>query len=165
VRGFQIYLSSHRVSITTLTLTSLFFVYDIIHDVFYEHLSLHFYLEIIIFILILLRLTNELSAASRLVNELEDEKTRNSNLSGQLSRYISERFDTWRLSQSEKDISWLMLKGYTFKEIAQQRDVKEKTIRQQASSIYKKSSCKNRNEFNAHFFENIIDGITTSGQA
>lgn len=42
------------------------------------------------------------------------------------------------------EIAWLMLKGYSFKEIAALREVKEKTIRQQASSIYSKSGSNNQ---------------------
>jgi len=52
-----------------------------------------------------------------------------------------------------------MLKGYSFKEIAVLRQVKEKTVRQQASTIYTKSGSNNRNEFNAFFYEELIGGL------
>ena len=56
-----------------------------------------------------------------------------------LSQVISHQFDDWQLTTSEKDVGWLLLKGLSLKEIAAIRKTLEKTVRQQASSIYKKA--------------------------
>jgi len=53
-------------------------------------------------------------------------------------------------------VALLLLKGLSFEEIASVRDTKEKTVRQQASSIYRKSGLNGRHEFAAWFFEDFL---------
>jgi len=45
------------------------------------------------------------------------------------------------------------------KEIAEARNVKEKTVRGQATSIYAKSGYAGRNELAAHFIEDLMSEI------
>ena len=73
-----------------------------------------------------------------------------------LSHVISQQFDDWQLTASEKDVGWLLLKGLSLKEIAAIRDTLEKTVRQQASSIYKKTSLSGRHAFSAWFIEDAL---------
>jgi DNA-binding CsgD family transcriptional regulator len=72
------------------------------------------------------------------------------------SKYLHKQFDTWALSPSEREIAIILLKGLSFKEMAEIRNTKEKTIRQQASMIYKKSKVSGRHEFSAWFFEDML---------
>jgi len=74
----------------------------------------------------------------------------------QLSEVISKQFDEWKLTQSEKEVGWLLLKGFSLKEIAAIRDTLEKTVRQQASAIYKKSRLSGRHAFSAWFIEDLL---------
>ncbi len=73
-----------------------------------------------------------------------------------LSQVISHQFDDWQLTVSEKDVGWLLLKGLSLKEIAAIRETLEKTVRQQASSIYKKSALSGRHSFSAWFIEDAL---------
>lgn len=66
---------------------------------------------------------------------------------------ISRQLQEWGLSAAEIDIAWMILKGLQFKEIASARGTSERTVRQQAQTIYAKSSMANRTEFAAHFLE------------
>lgn len=50
-----------------------------------------------------------------------------------------------------------MLKGLSFREIAQLRDTREKTMRQQASSVYRKAGVSSRNQLAAWFFEDMLE--------
>ena len=43
-------------------------------------------------------------------------------------RGLSQQFDDWRLSNSEKEVGWLLLKGFSLKEIAALRETLEKTV-------------------------------------
>ena len=74
----------------------------------------------------------------------------------QYSEVIHQQFEDWELSQSEQEVAMLMLKGMNFQEIATIRDTKEKTARQQASSIYAKSGLHGRHELSAWFIEDFI---------
>jgi len=73
-----------------------------------------------------------------------------------LSNVISQQFDEWNLSNSEKEVGWLLLKGLSLKEIATIRETLEKTVRQQASSIYKKANLHGRHAFAAWFIEDAL---------
>jgi DNA-binding NarL/FixJ family response regulator len=69
---------------------------------------------------------------------------------------IQWQFTEWKLSPSEQDVALLVLKGLSFKEIAALRETKEKTVRQQATSIYSKTGLNGRHEFAAWFFEDML---------
>jgi DNA-binding CsgD family transcriptional regulator len=73
------------------------------------------------------------------------------------SEIIHQQFDDWQLSQSQQQIALLLLKGLSFNEIAAIRDTKEKTVRQQASEIYKKADVVGRHAFSAWFFEDFLN--------
>jgi DNA-binding NarL/FixJ family response regulator len=51
----------------------------------------------------------------------------------------------------------LLLKGLSHKEIANLRSTSEATIRQQAASIYQKSSLSGRAALSAFFLEDLLD--------
>jgi len=74
----------------------------------------------------------------------------------QYSQVIHEQFEQWQLTKSEQEVAMLLLKGLSFKEISAVRETKEKTVRQQASSIYSKASVDGRHDFAAWFLEDFI---------
>jgi DNA-binding CsgD family transcriptional regulator len=76
--------------------------------------------------------------------------------SRQYAEVIQEQFTHWEFTQSEKEVAMLLLKGLSFEEIAQLRATKEKTVRQQATSIYRKSELNGRYAFAAWFFEDFL---------
>lgn len=76
--------------------------------------------------------------------------------SRQYGEVIREQLNAWQLTTSEQQVALLLLKGLSFDEIASVRDTKEKTVRQQASSIYRKSGLNGRHEFAAWFFEDFL---------
>lgn len=74
----------------------------------------------------------------------------------QLSKIIQHQFSDWQLTESEAEVGLLLLKGLSLKEIASVRNTAEKTVRQQASSVYKKASLTGRHAFSAWFIEDIL---------
>jgi DNA-binding CsgD family transcriptional regulator len=73
-----------------------------------------------------------------------------------LGEIMAQQFDDWGLSKSEKEVGLLLLKGLSLKEIAIVRGTAEKTIRQQASSVYQKSGVSGRHAFSAWFIEDFL---------
>ncbi len=69
---------------------------------------------------------------------------------------IDQQFVDWHLSVGEKDVALLLIKGFAMKEIANLRQTQEKTVRQQASNIYRKSGLSGRQELSAFFLEDIL---------
>lgn len=72
---------------------------------------------------------------------------------------VQKQFDTWRLSESEQDIVINLLKGLSFKEVAAVRNTHEKTARQQAANVYRKSGLAGRHELAAWFLEDLLDPV------
>ena len=77
-------------------------------------------------------------------------------LKHELFQVVIAQLEEWSLSKSEQEVSILLLKGLSLEEIGQIRNTKEKTVRQQASAIYKKSNLKGRHELSAYFFEDLL---------
>ena len=74
----------------------------------------------------------------------------------QYREVIDQQLTDWSLTPSERQVGLLLLKGLSFEEIAGVRETKEKTVRQQATAIYRKSGLNGRHEFAAWFFEDFL---------
>ena len=61
-----------------------------------------------------------------------------------LSAAIDAQFHRWQLTQAEREVALLMLKGLSHKEVAAARSTSERTVRQQAQSVYRKSDLAGR---------------------
>lgn len=73
-----------------------------------------------------------------------------------LSETIDSQLVNWKLTQSEKEIAFLLLKGLSLKEIADIRKTTEKTSRAQSISIYSKAGLAGRSELAAFFLEDLL---------
>jgi DNA-binding CsgD family transcriptional regulator len=73
-----------------------------------------------------------------------------------LSQGIARQFSEWSLTTAEREVGLLILKGMSYKEIAVMRDVSEKTVRQQAHSIYRKAKLSGRAALSAFFLEDLL---------
>ncbi len=73
-----------------------------------------------------------------------------------LADVIADQFVEWELTKSEKEVGQFLLKGLSLKEISVLRGTAEKTIRQQASSIYQKAGVSGRHAFSAWFIEDFL---------
>lgn len=77
-------------------------------------------------------------------------------LLGGLEKEIERQFQLWNLSLAEREVALLMLKGFRHKEIAEIRHASERTVRQQALSIYKKAGLDGRTDLAAFFLEDLL---------
>ena len=142
---------------------TVFFVYDLVLDVAAGEIDWHLFVEAIVFLICAVVLVAEWRRSVRLGKHLASAQARNQRLSGQFTEYVHDTLGAWKLSNSEQEIAWLILKGFPFSEIASIRGVQEKTARQQATAVYAKSGCRNRNEFVAHFIEDLLAGEISRG--
>ena len=144
-------------------------------DVFYDyregasmsHLLVELFIAIVSFTLIT-ALTFGIWRQSRSNNQLKAELASISGVGKQslppalasarheLALVLKEQFKIWKLTQTEREVAMLLLKGLSFKEIAAVRSTMEKTVRQQASAIYKKSNVSGRHAFSAWFIEDLL---------
>ncbi len=80
-----------------------------------------------------------------------------------LAREADRQMQIWSLTPVEKEIAFLLIKGFTTKEIAELRGNSERTIRQHAQSIYAKANLKGRAELAAFFLEDLLAPSVASG--
>jgi DNA-binding CsgD family transcriptional regulator len=140
-----------------LAAATFFFAYDIIADLAADDENLlHVGIESVVFLAILTVLYRELQRLRQLKVELSDERVKTARLSGELLAVMHSQFANWRLSPSESEVALLLIKGLSMKQIAEARQVKEKTVRQQATQIYSKSGYSGRHELVAHFIEDLM---------
>jgi DNA-binding CsgD family transcriptional regulator len=79
-----------------------------------------------------------------------------------LGTAIDRQLDAWGLSPAEQEVSRLLLKGLSHKEIAQIRRVEETTVRQQAQATYRKAGLSGRNDLAAFFLEDLLAPRSTA---
>lgn len=91
-----------------------------------------------------------------LTQEKEEWKDETHQLLEGLSIKIEKQFDHWKLSPAEMDVGFLLLKGFSLKEIADLRSTKVKTVQQQSQSIYQKTGLASRSELAAFFLEDLL---------
>ncbi|MEL6826380.1 MAG: tripartite tricarboxylate transporter substrate-binding protein [Pseudomonadota bacterium] len=84
---------------------------------------------------------------------------------GDMAAHIDGEFQKWSLTDAENEIGWMLLKGLSFKEIAIARGRSERTVRQQAQSIYAKSKLQSRSDLAAHFLEDFVFGAADAHDA
>lgn len=73
-----------------------------------------------------------------------------------LSDAIDRQFTRWELTQAEREVALLLLKGLSHKEIATVRGTSERTVRQQSLTVYRKSEVAGRAELSAFFLEDLL---------
>jgi DNA-binding CsgD family transcriptional regulator len=69
---------------------------------------------------------------------------------------IEHQFERWNLSNAESEIGLLLLKGLSLKEIATVRQTSERTVREQARALYRKSGLAGRPSLSAFFLEDLL---------
>jgi DNA-binding NarL/FixJ family response regulator len=73
-----------------------------------------------------------------------------------LGEAIDEQFSEWDLTPSEREVALLLLKGHSHMEAAKMTDRSERTVRQHAVSVYRKSGLSGRAELAGFFLGDLI---------
>ena len=73
-----------------------------------------------------------------------------------LGEEIDEQLGEWGLTPVERETALMLLKGLSHKEIAQLSEKSERTVRQHAIAVYRKSGLGGRAELSAFFLEDLL---------
>jgi DNA-binding CsgD family transcriptional regulator len=76
-----------------------------------------------------------------------------------LGEAIEAQFTRWNLTEAEREVALLLLKGLSLKEVAAVRATSERTIRAQARSLYGKAGLSGRAALSAFFLEDLLAPI------
>jgi DNA-binding CsgD family transcriptional regulator len=72
---------------------------------------------------------------------------------------IETQFSRWNLTEAEREVALLLIKGLSHKEIATVRAVSERTVREQSRSVYAKAGLTGRAALSAFFLEDLLAPI------
>jgi DNA-binding CsgD family transcriptional regulator len=76
-----------------------------------------------------------------------------------LGEAINAQFTRWNLTEAEREVALLLLKGLSTKEIAAVRTGSERTVREHARAIYAKAGLTGRAALSAFFLEDLLAPI------
>jgi DNA-binding CsgD family transcriptional regulator len=82
-----------------------------------------------------------------------------------LGEAIDAQFGRWNLTEAEREVALLLLKGLSLKEVAAVRATSERTIRVQARSLYSKAGLTGRAALSAFFLEDLLAPIENGREA
>lgn len=143
---------------------------DIYNDYFEGVAAWHISIEAVVALIALVgifylirgrfKLQHSLSKEQQFSSELQKEarkwrKVSKKHVEG-LSAEIENQLDRWGLTAAEKEVSFLLLKGLSNKEIARVRNTSVQTVRSQTNAIYSKSALSGRSELSAFFLEDLL---------
>jgi DNA-binding CsgD family transcriptional regulator len=80
-----------------------------------------------------------------------------------LGEAIDTQFSHWNLTEAERGVALLLLKGLSLKEIATVRATSERTVRAQARSLYSKAGLTGRAALSSFFLEDLLVPIKRAG--
>ena len=69
---------------------------------------------------------------------------------------IRDQFARWELSKAEAEVGLLLLKGLSHREIAAVRGTGERTAKEQARALYRKSGLSGRSTLSSFFLEDLL---------
>jgi len=153
-----------------LLLVALFASFDIYNDYFEGVSAWHISIEVLIGLIALAAvfylikgrfgLQRTLIKEQRLSEDLKNEALKWKQISKKylegLSVEIENQLDRWDLTEAEKEVAFLLVKGLSNKEIASVRNTSVPTVRTQTNSIYLKSGLSGRSELSAFFLEELL---------
>ena len=86
--------------------------------------------------------------------------------SGAFDAVLRDRFDSWQLTDAERDVALLALKGYAIAEIAELRETAQGTVKAQAAAVYRKAGVSGRLQRISLFLEDLMgDTLLTEPEA
>jgi len=77
-----------------------------------------------------------------------------------VGKTIDRQFHDWGLTEAERCTAILVLKGLSHKDIAERCGRSERTVRQHAVAVYRKSGLAGRAELAAYFMEDLLPPVT-----
>jgi DNA-binding CsgD family transcriptional regulator len=102
------------------------------------------------------RLVHARASSERLRGERDAWRARTEVLRQGLGEAIDAQFRAWSLTPAERETALLLLKGCGHKEIATLCNRSERTVRQHAVAVYRKSGVAGRAELAAFFLEDLL---------
>lgn len=141
-------------------LSALFFIGDVIADFrAVGHLdNPHLLLESVAAVALIAGVIFLMVELRGLLSRMSDMQTGLDVAHGHLAEVIEGFFEDWNLTNAERDVALMILKGLDNDAIARVRNTASGTVRAQATNIYAKSATDGRAQFISLFVEELLAG-------
>ena len=141
-------------------LSALFFIGDVIADFrAVGHLdNPHLLLESVAAVALIAGVIFLMVELRGLLSRMSDMQTGLDIAHGHLAEVIEGFFEDWNLTNAERDVALMILKGLDNDAIARVRNTASGTVRAQATNIYAKSATDGRAQFISLFVEELLAG-------
>jgi len=148
-------------------LTALFFIGDVIVDLSGGgHLEdLHLGLEALAAVALVGGVFFLMLELRRMLDRMDKMDAGLKAARGQMIDVVYGFFEEWKLTEAERDVAIMILKGLDNETIAQVRHTATGTVRAQATSIYSKSDTQGRAQFVSLFMEELMSGGLDDAEA
>ncbi len=103
-----------------------------------------------------LQLAESSQESERLDRERQEWEDRAADLLEGLGSAISDQFEAWALTPTERGVALMLLKGLSHKRIARNTHTSDRTARQHSVAVYKQSGLAGRAELAGFFLESLI---------
>jgi DNA-binding CsgD family transcriptional regulator len=102
------------------------------------------------------QLAESAQESERLGRERQEWEDRTADLLAGLASAISDQFEAWALTPTERKVALMLLKGLSHKRIARNTKTSDRTVRQHSVTVYRKSGLAGRAELAGFFLEALI---------
>ncbi len=139
-------------------LCAMFFIGDVIYDLSQgDHLDdLHLILEAIAALALIAGVIYLMHELRDLLNRMAAMEFGIRAARGEMANLIDTFFNQWQLTQSEREIALLILKGIDNDSIAKMRGTAQGTVRAQCTQIYAKAEVDGRAQLLSIFMEELL---------
>lgn len=148
-----------------------FFVFDVIADMV-EHLNggiaysfnemTHLIIEVVAVLGLIFGVILAWVHSRFMSKTTEQQKRALTMFRGEFDEIALAQFQNWALSDAERDVALMTLRGLALAEIANARNTSVGTIKAQTNAIFRKSGLGSRTEFLSFFLDEFLDHGTTS---
>ena len=83
-------------------------------------------------------------------------EAKNKLIKEELTKNILAQFNEWHLTSAESEVAMLLIKGFSTQEISVIRNASDRTVRKQATEIYRKTNQQGRATLAAFFLEDLL---------
>jgi len=149
-------------SLAVIVVSEVFFLIDVMADAFRLDISTswidHGNLELVSVVALGLAIVAIGKTLRDLLRERRNFQATVEAASGRFLDIIEAKFDDWELTASEREIAYLLIKGFSVQEIGRLRETRPGTIKSQSNAIYRKANVRGRSELAAYFVEDLLAG-------
>ncbi len=141
------------------TFCALFFIFDVIKDLLENGLANagHMVIETIASIVLLIGIAFLMSEIREIYARMKALDSGLMLARGELADVLKAMFKDWRLTDSERDVALLMIKGQSNEGIAAIRGTAVGTVRAQSSSVFRKAGVEGRVQLLTLLLDEVLD--------